>query len=36
MTRAESPLIKAQGAVEVDTSDMTIDEVVKTIEEMIR
>lgn len=35
MTRAESPLVKAADAVEVDTSGLTIDEVVQKIEGML-
>lgn len=36
MTRMESPLVKAADAVEVDTSDLSINEVVRKIEDMIR
>ena len=36
MTRSEAPLTKVADAVEIDSSDMTIDEVVSTIEELIR
>ncbi len=35
-TREHSPLVKAADAVEVDTSDMTIDEVVKTISDIVK
>ena len=36
MNRSEAPLVKVPDATEIDTSDMTIDEVVKTIGDMIR
>ena len=36
MTRSEAPLVKVPDAKEVDTSDMSIDEVVSYIEDMIR
>ena len=36
MTREESPLIKAAGAIEIDTSYMTIDEVAAKIEGYIQ
>ena len=36
MTRSEAPLKKAEDAVEIDTSDMTIDEVTDEIERRIR
>ena len=36
MNRSEAPLVKVSDATEIDTSDMTIDEVVKTIGDMIR
>lgn len=36
MTRAEAPLTKVPDAVEIDSSDMTIDEVVAKIEGLIR
>ena len=35
MTREHSPLCKAEDAVEVDSSNLSIDEVVKTIKELI-
>ena len=35
-TRQHSPLVKAEDAVEVDTSDMTIDEVVETISNIVK
>lgn len=36
MTREHSPLKKAEDAIEVDTSDLSIPEVVETIRELIR
>ena len=36
MTRSEAPLVKVEDAVELDSSDMTIDEVVESIEKLIR
>lgn len=36
MTRTEAPLVKVEDAVEVDSSDMTVDEVVDKIESMIK
>ncbi len=36
MTREESPLVKADGAVEIDSSDMTIDEVADKILSLCR
>ncbi len=36
MTRAEAPLVKVEDAVEVDSSDMSVDEVVDKIERMIK
>jgi|LGOV01.1.fsa_nt_gb cytidylate kinase len=35
-TRLHSPLRKAEDAIEIDTSNMTIEEVVETIEDLIR
>ncbi len=35
-TRLHSPLMKAEDAIEIDTSKMTIEEVVETIEDLIR
>ena len=35
-TRLHSPLKKAEDAIEIDTSSMTIEEVVETIEDLIR
>jgi cytidylate kinase len=35
MTRAESPLVQAEDAILVDTSDMTIDQVVNKILSLI-
>jgi len=34
--RAASPLVKAQGAIEIDSSTMTIDEVVDELEALVR
>ena len=34
MSRSEAPLVKADGALEIDSSDMTIPEVVSKIEEL--
>ncbi len=36
MTRKEAPLIKTEDAVEIDSSYMSVDEVVKEIEELIK
>ncbi len=36
MTRAEAPLVKVEDAVEVDSSDMTVAEVVDKIESLIK
>ena len=35
MTREHSPLCKAEDAIEVDTSDMTVPEVIQTIRELL-
>ena len=35
MTRETDPLKKADDAIEIDTSDMTIDEVVDTIKSIV-
>lgn len=35
-TRADSPLIKADDAIEIDSSDMTIDEVFETMLDIVR
>ena len=35
-TRTHSPLKKAKDAIEIDTSNMTIEEVISTIEDIIR
>ena len=35
-TRKESPLKKAEDAIEIDTTTMTIEEVVSTVTELIR
>ena len=35
MTRETDPLRKADDAIEIDTSDMTIDEVVDTIKNIV-
>ncbi len=36
MTRSEAPLVKVPDAIEIDSSDMTIDEVVSEIERLIK